>query len=202
MKKTITVLLLAAGMLSASTITFGTGVPGTIEGNSYNGVNVATIPASVWHIPLGTSVWESIQTDSLNPAIPNGEVVDFWFSFTLDGAPLSGSLGLLVDDSARVFVNGYILADNLGSPQGVNCAASKPNCLQPLSLTIPTADLQLGLNRMDVFVSQDGGGQYGIDAFGSVETTPEPAGLILVGMGMLGLGLVRRRSLTIQIKGQ
>ena len=119
--KYLATALLAVLSCSAGTITFGTGVGGP-EGNDLTGVNLPTIPDVAYHAPLGTSVWESTQADSNNPQIPNGTTVSFWFSFILPGLPLSGTLGVMVDDSATGWLNGQFLFSNLQSPQGVNCA--------------------------------------------------------------------------------
>lgn len=192
--------LCVAGLAYAdpiTTINFGTGIsgPGISESNNYDGTNVATIPAGPWASPIGSSVWESIQADSLNPVIPDGTQVDFSFTFTLEDMPIAGTLGLLVDDSADVIVNGHTVVNNIGSPQGVNCAASQPNCLVPLTEDI-SADLVGGVNRVDVIVSQDGGYQFGLDVSGTASSTaPEPAtwGCILIGIGIIGRKLRRSK---------
>lgn len=187
-------LLVLAGAALASPITFGTGIGS--EGNTLTGTNVATIPAPAWHAPLGTSIWESIQTNSLTPPIPNGTIVHFFFNFNLVGTPTSGALGLLVDDSALVILNGFTIANNLGSPQGGNCAASLPNCVVPLNLNI-LPQLVSGANVLDVFVRQDGGAQYGLDVYGAADALesrgiPEPGTSALIGLGLLALVLRRR----------
>ena len=196
MKKTILIMLLAVGMLSADTIYFGSGVPGTIEGNTFNGTNVPTAVASAWlNSGLGPAIWESIQPDSLNPAIPGGFTTDFWFSFLLDSTPVSATLAVLVDDSGAIYMNGSLLASNLGAPQGNNCAATLPNCLQPLTLDI-LPFLQPGWNTAMVRVEQDcpncSQNWYGLNVLGTVDTVPEPTGFILGGLGLLGLGMIRR----------
>lgn len=197
--KSTTVLLAALAVilpLQASTITFGSDVPGTTEGNNLDGTNFVTIPASAWHAPLGTSKWESTEVNSTNPEVPNGTLVDFFFTFDIVGTPTAGSLGILVDDSAEVILNGTQLADNLGSPQGTNCAASLPNCITPLDLNI-LPELKTGINKLDIWVEQDAGAQFGVDVYGTASSnssgTPEPATLGLIGIGGIVLGLVRRK---------
>lgn len=197
----VSLVFCVAGILHAdpiTTINFGTGVngPGTSESNDYNGTNVATIPAGAWAAPIGSSTWESIQADSLNPAIPNGTLVDFSFIFGLGDMPGSGALGIMVDDSADVLVNGTMVVDDLGSPQGTNCAAALPGCLSPLTLDI-SAYLVGGANRVDVIVSQDGNYQFGVDVYGTASSSaPEPGtlGFLLIGLGLLGKRIRERTS--------
>lgn len=186
----------------AATVNFGTGI-GLPEGNSLTGVNVATIPDQVYQPPIGASIWESVQTDSTNPPIANGTTVNFWFTFSLPGLPSSGMLGVMVDDSARGWMNGQLLYDNFQSPEGKNCAASLPNCLQPLWIDVG-AYLLPGENRFETTVSQDGGGPFAIDVYGSAEYVasptpndpsggvPEPASFLLLGAGLVVVGLVSR----------
>jgi hypothetical protein len=187
----LTTLLFATllfGTLEAATTSFGTGLGG-IEFNDYGGANVATIPDPAWHAPIGPSVWESIQPDSTSPAIPNGTTVDFFFMFTL-GTPVSGNLSLLVDDNAKIVVNGVVLYDNTSSPLGEHCAASLPNCMEVMSLDIGSY-LVSGVNKVQVSVRQAGNGPFGLDVFGTAQSTtsnatPEPSSMVL----MIGGGLV------------
>jgi hypothetical protein len=194
--KRIGLFFCASALALAGTVTFGTGV-GLLEGNDLTGVNVATIPASVFHAPTGTSVWESTQADSTNPPIPNGTTVNFYFGFILAGLPLAGTVNILVDDSARGWLNGNLLFDNLGSPQGPNCAASLPNCLTPLTVNLAPFLLP-GANMLTVLVSQDGRAQFAIDAYGSASfqdggapppaprsEAAEPLTTLLIGSGLL-----------------
>lgn len=193
--KTIVTFLLSTTMLVCGTINFGTGVGG-LEGNSLTGVNVATIPAGVYYPPLGTSVWESTQADSTNPEILNGTEVSFWFNFVVPGVPIHGIVGVMVDDSARGWLNGQYLYDNLNSIPGVNCAATKPNCREPLWVDI-SPYLLPGNNEFKALVRQDSGAQFALDIYGKVvyqETipfgpvqAPEPEAVMLVGAGIVGI---------------
>ena len=203
MKLTVAVFL-ACALSHAATITFGTGL-GT-EGNNLTGTNVPTIPASVYHAPLGTSVWESTQADSTSPVIPNGTLVSFWFTFVVPSFPTGGTLGVMVDDSARGQLNGGPLFDNVATPQGPGCADSQPNCRIPLWVNLGPYLLP-GQNYLEVIVSQDNGAQFALDVYGSVDyaeaippppldpptETPEPASAALIGVGLVALGVMRRR---------
>ncbi len=178
-----------------TTINFGTGVSGGVESNDYNGTNVPTAPAGAWSAPIGSSIWESIQADSLNPAIPNVTLVDFSFIFGLGDTPGSGALGLMVDDSADVLVNGIVVVDDLGSPQGAACAAALPNCLTPFTANI-SADLLPGTNRVDVIVEQDGNYQFGLDVYGTASSSaPEPVTWLSMafGLGICGWNIRKAR---------
>ncbi len=200
----IATIFLACALSHAATITFGTGL-GT-EGNNLTGTNVPTIPASVYHAPLGTSVWESTQADSTSPVIPNGTLVSFWFTFVVPSFPTGGTLGVMVDDSARGQLNGGPLFDNVATPQGPGCADSQPNCRFPLWVNLGPY-LQPGQNYLEVIVSQDNGAQFALDVYGSVDyadaipppplepptETPEPASAALIGVGLVALGVMRRK---------
>jgi hypothetical protein len=193
-----TVIAFLAVQAYATTVFFGTGVGG-FETNSLTGTNAPTIPAAAWGAPVGTSIWESTQTDSTNPPIAIGTVVDFFFTFQVAGAPTYGLIGLLVDDSAALSVNGTLLINNLGSPSSSHCAASQPNCVTQTFLDI-TPELISGTNTVAVLVSQDAGAQFGIDLWGTAEfvdrlstQSPEPA---TIALSLVGLGicfLLRRK---------
>lgn len=182
--------LLAAGLHAS--IIFGTGVPGTTEGLSYifnyNGTPVATDPAGAWHSPIGTSLWESILPDST--VVPNDTVADFWLAFNLTGTPTGGSMSVLVDDTAQVFLNSTLLADSWGSPAGPACGTRLPNCVTPDPIDIG-AWLLPGANRVDVLVAQVWGDHYGLDVYGTADVagTPEPGtwALLLSGGALLVL---------------
>ncbi len=205
--RALAIALLSVAACHAGTINFGTGV-GLPEGNGLTGTNVATIPDVAYHAPLGTSVWESTQADSTNPPIPNGTTVSFWFSFLLSGLPTSGTLGVMVDDSARGWLNGQMILDNLGSPQGVNCAQSDPNCREPMTVNLG-GNLLPGQNMLEILVSQDGGGPFALDVYGSASfedgvappppfgdpgtEAPEPGSVALIGGGLVAMGVLCRR---------
>jgi hypothetical protein len=173
MRKLFAAVVLSAAALSADVV-IGTGVPGSIEGNSLNGLNVTTWPAEAWHGPIGDSKWESFQANTLNPPVPDGTLVNFWFRFTYSNPALpEGTLSVMVDDSARGVLNGHTLFDNLKSPSGVACAESLPNCREPLVLNI-TPDLVRGTNVLAIEVSQDARYTYGLDVYGVIRPDPVP----------------------------
>jgi hypothetical protein len=206
--------ILAITSLRADTVTFGSAVagPGTFEGNTFNGTNQITVTAGTYHAGLGDSLWESIYADTMNAdgtsKIDNGTIIEEYDGFYLPGVPDAGSLGILVDDSALGLLNGFLIFNNIASPQGTNCAASLPNCVTPLYLDI-TPYLTQGWNELEVFVSQDGGAQMAWDVFGTATygaleglsaATPEPATIINLAAFsvLLGVRVVvdRRRKAT------
>lgn len=192
-------LVFVATVANAATINYGSGVAGTIEGNTFNTFNVPTLVASAWQAPLGTSVWESIVSDTLSTTITNGTIVDFYIAVFLSSAPTSGTLGLLVDDAAEVRVNGNVIANNLADPLGSNCASTLPGCTIVANYDI-LADLNSGFNIIEFFVKQEGGQQYGFDAYGTITTkgdtvvdAPEPMASILAGSGLFALVFLARK---------
>jgi hypothetical protein len=184
--KTILMLALAGSTLFADTVTFGT-VPGSDQTNNVDGINYPTAIPSAYFVPVGASVWESTQPDSTNPQIPDGYEAIFSFEFSLGSAPLSGILTVGADDAAIVAVNGFVIANDLSSSAATNCAAELPNCLTPDSLDI-TSDLGIGSNIVSVTVEQLWGGWFAVDAFGVIQTVPEPGSLVLLGLGLIAVG--------------
>jgi hypothetical protein len=194
--------ILFAASITAGTFTFGTGVPGTLEGNSITGDNdVPTWTPPAWHAPIGSSIWESIQAHTLLPPIPVGTVVDFWFQF---GGGDSGQVSILVDDAARVLLNGHVLADSLNSPEAEHCVVDRPNCTEPLTLNMSPYLLPNGTNQLDVVAEQEYRFTFGVDVFGVVDPqpgpilTPEPGSLLLIAVGLLCLAAIQvRRSRSV-----
>lgn len=191
------VFLATLGICHAASLEFGTAVTGTAMFSSFGSV-VATVPSPAWVPAVGNSSWVGPYADTVwpngKPKVANGFEITYSLLFSLPEPPISGTVTILADDEASLFVNGISLADDLLSGPAKNCAIDRPNCLSPLTLDI-TPYLTAGSNSVVATVAQRFGGPTGLDIDGMVSygaATPEPWTFGLVG---LALAVIAKRRL-------
>ena len=111
------VLFAMAAGIRADSVTISLASAGTAadsgQSNS-DGNTIAIAPNVTWAAALPGSSWVSfgLTGDPSAPGffvVPNGTVVSFFDTFTLPGVATGGTLTVMADDSAAVFLNGVSL---------------------------------------------------------------------------------------------
>jgi hypothetical protein len=193
-------LLIVASAPADTFLGSGSTATDSNQSNS-NGATVDITRNIAWAPALYGSSWVSfgLTGDASNPGffvVPNGTKVSFFDIFNVAGTPTGGTLSVMADDSASVFLNGVLLQ---GEASGTNnkyttCSDFGIGCVKPTTFNISASDLLSGSNTLRFDVAQRMGSSYGLDYAGDVTSTPEPASMSLFGLGLVMLGgrLVRR----------
>ncbi len=191
------------------------------ENNGYENV-WDTLPGTVWISFANTVCPYCMPTDPSPAVLPDdptrvyynpaaGEYVSFYVRFSLDPAlmPIGGVLNILADDSVSVYVNqtqvatftqsdtepfNYRLSNGSGLTVGYPTLASN---LVPGENVLRFDVTNFGV--LDQGANLDGSG--GVWSFGlsyaltlDVPEVPEPGTLGLIGLGAVGLFILRRRT--------
>jgi len=132
----------------------------------------------------------------------------FYKTFTITDASDAGNLDIWADDTARVWLDpgnitsgdgsgiagGSMLIDADPTP-GSNCASGPIGCTVGMNAVLPL-NLTTGTYTLVIDAYQYvGGSPFGVmyDGVLTDSSAPEPATLMLMGLGLAGLGLLTRR---------
>lgn len=188
-----------AGANNTATNFLGYEYPGLINTPIFGGASYNVGTGGIWAAPTGTSSWVSSNPN----AYPGGSVSPiagvYVYSTTFtDLNPLgsTGTLTLLADDTASVFLNGTLIEAAANSTAATHCDVGTPNCVTPT--TFDLTGFVEGTNTLTFNVYQQHGSAEGLDFSGNVSSTavtPEPGSLLLfmTGLGLGGMLLYRRR---------
>jgi hypothetical protein len=164
-----------------------------------NGATIAIAPNSLWAAALPGSSWVSYASTGSTTAagflvVANGTVVNFSDVFNVSGTPTGGSISVLADDSAAVYLNGVLLqaeAPSAGNKYAI-CSDFGIGCLVATTINLPASDLNEGSNTLVFAVAQRNGVSFGLDYAGFVTdpstTVPEPGMALLMMLGLVSVG--------------
>lgn len=162
-----------------------------------------------WATPLPGSHWVSYGATGSGAGyfdVTNSRDVEFYHPFALPGDwdQAQGSISVMADDTAQVWLNGVLLYDWVTPNTYPKCASQGIGCLDSTRKTIQLASdkFNYGAGNANLFkfvVGQRGGSAFGLSYAGSIDGSanpaevPEPATNLLIGAGLAGLYFARKK---------
>jgi len=205
MLKKLALIMIASGCLLAAKADDVTLVSSASTSNNSGSATQVIAPNPQWAAALPGSSWIS-NAPTGDPSgagyvvVPDGTAYTFTETFNLNNfnGYETGSISVLADDTTNVVINGtQIYAANLGGSYPT-CSSVPIGCLTSTEATIdltPYAGLfTSGVNTISFTVYQENAVSYGLDYAGMV-STPEPGTLALLGSGLLGVFMMKRRTI-------
>ena len=151
---------------------FGTGIFTSIGPYSITDPGGVTITGTL--TAPGSDLWNIVQTGSL------------LFSYGAGGSLLTGNLQLVdLSQTGSIGTFNDTLVANLVITGGTLASVFTPSGILQLVIDLPS-----GVNLSTLISGQL---EYGYVSSGSIYPTPEPASMLLVGSGLVGLGYLARR---------